>query len=87
MDLLQITRHKDLIRIQKIRTYLQARHSECAGNSMSIFNDPANGCFAELFYSHPVHGAKLRKLHAQIKEQAQLEREEKKKEWQEMSNK
>jgi hypothetical protein len=42
LDVLHIARRKDMLRLQKIRKYLQMRHGACNGHN-TIFNDPATG--------------------------------------------
>ncbi len=86
LDVLQLPRCKDLIRVQKVRTYLQERHSACEGSRMTIFSDPESGCFSEVFYDHPSYGPELQELKIEIEEEAEYKREKKEEEWQKMSS-
>jgi len=81
LDLLHLTKLSDMARLQAIQDYLKARIAGCEGNSLSIFADPCNGCFAERFFDSPEHSAALQALQELIENDAARDRKQKQAEW------
>lgn len=76
-DALQLSRFRDLCRLQKIIKYLQERHST-SKSKMNIFHDPIKGCFAEVYFNN---SEDLQQLYQRIEVEAQLARLRKEEEW------
>ncbi|PBP24232.1 hypothetical protein BUE80_DR004858 [Diplocarpon rosae] len=81
LDVLQIASAKDMLRLQKIRTYLKLRQSSCSYTTNTIFDDPVKGCFAERYYNESKESLALQKLHQKINVAAESSREKKELEW------
>ncbi len=82
LDVLQLSRRKDMKRMQVIRAYLQSRHAACKSSQMTIFKDPTKGCFAERYYNESPDSATLKALHERIEKGAERKRKEKEKDLQ-----
>lgn len=61
LDVLHLSRLQHMMRAQKIREYLQQRHSD--GLSRTVFDDPKQGCFAERYYNESADASRLIELH------------------------
>lgn len=51
LDVLQVPRLRDMIRLQKIRKYLEQRHASCNDTGLTIFSNPDAQCFAARYYT------------------------------------
>ncbi|RFU26654.1 hypothetical protein B7463_g9687, partial [Scytalidium lignicola] len=67
LDVLQLPNLRDMRRLQKIQAYLHDRNAACS-STMTIFDDPTKGCFAERYFDEscwtalqwlPVGGGRL----------------------------
>ena len=85
LDVLQLAHLHDMCRLQRIREYLQIRHIGCNGSTLTIFSDPVEGCFADLYYSESAHSSNLQNLYRRIESDAEEERTRKEKEWEKKS--
>lgn len=85
LDVLLLMHRKDFVRLQRIQSYLHKRTTACKHGSMTIFNDPAPGSFAEQYFDHSTDSTKLRNLLAEIESEAEKARRKKLAEWQEKS--
>ncbi|CAL3972318.1 unnamed protein product [Diplocarpon coronariae] len=81
LDVLQIASVKDMLRLQNIRTYLKRREISCSNTTRTIFDDPAKGCFAELYFDESKDSLALQELHKIIIATAETSREKKEQEW------
>ncbi|PBP16318.1 hypothetical protein BUE80_DR012981 [Diplocarpon rosae] len=81
LDVLQIASAKDMLRLQKVRTYLKLRQSSCSYTTNTIFDDPVKGCFAERYYNESKDSLALQELHQNINVAAESSREKKELEW------
>ncbi|KAK6583459.1 hypothetical protein PZA11_004535 [Diplocarpon coronariae] len=81
LDVLQIASVKDMLRLQNIRTYLKRREISCSNTTRTIFDDPAKGCFAELYFDESKDSLALQELHKIIIATAETLREKKEQEW------
>ena len=85
LDVLQIPRFQDMCRLQKIQAYLQDRHTTCNCCRMTIFDDPAKGCFAERYFNESQDSQRLQALQQRIEAAAELGRARKAEQWQKLS--
>lgn len=85
LDVLQLPRIQDMCRLQRIQVYLQDRQKKSNYSSMTIFNDPEKGCFADRYFDESQDSSKLQILHQKIKTAAELARSKKEQEWQKLS--
>jgi hypothetical protein len=85
LNLLQLPRFKDMRRLQRLQQYLQGRLIACKGSRMTIFADPAKGCFAERYFDESKDAVKLNELHRRIASTAEEQRQAKETEWKKMS--
>ena len=85
LDVLLLTHYKDFLRLQRIQSYLRKRATACKYGSMTIFSDPAPGCFAEQYFDHYIDSTKLRSILEDIQSEAESANEKKFAEWQEKS--
>ncbi|KAK8091544.1 hypothetical protein PG997_001905 [Apiospora hydei] len=87
LDVLHLPLHDDMARARGIEQYIQERIHDSLNSSMTIFDDPVKGCFAERFYDEFGEEAELHDLMAAIEIAAEEERKEKKKELDEKTEK
>ncbi|KAI9771414.1 MAG: hypothetical protein M1839_002804 [Geoglossum umbratile] len=85
LDVLQLPRFRDMCRLQDIQKHLHDRHTTCSNSRRTIFDNPAEGCFAERYFNESRDSLQLQGLHQQIKVTAEQNREMKQQEWQELS--
>ena len=86
LDVLLLTHREDYERLQKIQTYLRTRIRSCKHGNMTIFSDPAPGCFAEQYFNSSADSAKLHALQEKIEAEAKKAKQSKYMEWQESSD-
>ncbi|KAF3221100.1 hypothetical protein TWF106_006425 [Orbilia oligospora] len=86
LNSLHIEAARDLNRLQKIGDYLQRRVQGATG-LVSIFVDPAKGCFAEKYVDSPAAGPIFKELQGRIEAAAEAARLRKETEWREKSSK
>jgi hypothetical protein len=84
LDVLHFPKWEDMTRLRRIQGYLKLR-IEMSRSSMTIFDSPCEGCFAQRFFDEVPEAVRLRKLLDQIKEKALEGRHAKEKEWAEKS--
>jgi len=82
LDVLQLARRKDMLRLKKIRAYIQLRDSNSKYPKLTMFSSVQKGCFAERFYDESPDSHALFALHKLIEEDAYRSREEKEEELQ-----
>lgn len=84
LDILQLPLFEDMCRLQDIQSYLQVRcqDSSANGQSMTIYEDPCKGCFAERFFDESTIMSLLRE---RILAETEVAYQRKKEEWQELS--
>ena len=85
LDVLQLSRFVDMVRLQKIEEYLGTRHTECNFSHRTIFDDPMEGCFAERYFNESQDLQRLQELHQRIERAAELARNRKEEEWRQLS--
>ncbi|RAK87649.1 hypothetical protein BO79DRAFT_246177 [Aspergillus costaricaensis CBS 115574] len=73
LDVLLLSRYVDLERLQKIQLYLQDRCTAASRGDMTIFSDPAPGCFADRFLGLPI-GRDLVQLQRKIEKASSVAR-------------
>jgi hypothetical protein len=81
LDVLQLESETDMRRLQKIRTYLRQRVADCTASSMTIFANPAKGCFAERYYDNSQDSPRMKEIHDRIESAAEDTRLRKEDEW------
>ena len=62
LDVLQLSRLQDMLRLQKLQTYVRHRNEHDKTSHLTIFSDPVEGCFAERYYDSPQNHKKLTNL-------------------------
>ena len=80
LDVLLVSQFRDMERVLDVQRYLQNRISACGGSKLSIFDDPARGCFGHRFYEESF-SAHLIALHKSIETWAEKQRLDKEEEW------
>ncbi|KNG50865.1 hypothetical protein TW65_01843 [Stemphylium lycopersici] len=82
LDPIELLTLQDMDRAQGVRRYLAARHRPHSNtHSNTIFDDPADDCFAARFYDdHDIHGT-LTAMREEIEEAADTSRMNKQAEW------
>jgi hypothetical protein len=81
LDVLQLESETEMRRLQKIRTYLRQRVADCTTSSMTIFANPAKGCFAERYYDNSQDSSRMKETHDRIETAAEDSRLRKEDEW------
>jgi hypothetical protein len=81
LDVLQLESRIDMCRLQKIRAYLHQRVADCTAPYMTIFANPAKGCFAERYYDESQDSQRLKEVHDCIEVAAKELRQRKEEEW------
>lgn len=81
MDVLHLALYKDMVRLQAIQHYLEARIKACDGSKTTVFDDPTNDCFARRYYDEVASAEEMRALHEDIKETASDQKQAKLDEW------
>ncbi|KAI1002778.1 hypothetical protein K3495_g5425 [Podosphaera aphanis] len=82
-NVLQLSRLKDLERLQQIRSYLKKREYGSTYSSQTIFDQPNKNCFAVRFYDNSTEDSDLRLSLFKIERDALQKRNNKEKEWKE----
>ncbi|USP78848.1 hypothetical protein yc1106_06122 [Curvularia clavata] len=86
LDPVELLTLEEMTRAQDVRRYLAARYRpRKATNSRTIFDDPADDCFAVRFYDSSDLDGKLSKMRQEIEDKAEESRMKKEVEWQERS--
>ncbi|RAK78064.1 uncharacterized protein BO72DRAFT_477000 [Aspergillus fijiensis CBS 313.89] len=86
LDVLLLSRRTDLDRLHAIQLHLHGRCATVADSSVSIFADPAPGCFADRYMELDV-GKSLRELQKAIEDASQASSQRKLKELQKVNRK
>jgi hypothetical protein len=81
MDVLHLAFYKDMVRLQTIQHYLEARTKACHGSKITVFDDPTNDCFARRYYDEVPSAAKMGVLREDIEETASDQKRAKLDEW------
>ncbi|KAM0272607.1 hypothetical protein ACHAQH_008617 [Verticillium albo-atrum] len=83
LDLLLLQHFADMKRLQAIQTYLHDRIRSVPDKEIrrTLFDDPAQGCFGERFFTESDEADKFSGLRADIEEAASLLRKKKESEW------
>ncbi|KAF7931332.1 hypothetical protein BELL_0384g00070 [Botrytis elliptica] len=83
MDVFQLSLKKDMSRLQKVQKYIQDRCRAAVGNGghRTIFEDPAQGCFADRYFIESDETSRLQELLEAIELDAEQSRERKIAEW------
>ncbi|KAH7327815.1 hypothetical protein B0I35DRAFT_465989 [Stachybotrys elegans] len=85
LDVIQLTRYRDMKRLQQVQLYLKDRLASCSSPEMTIFDEPQKGCFGHRYYEESPESESLKALYAAIEEAASAKREAKRAEWKEKS--
>ena len=85
LDVLQLLRAQDMVRLQKVQSHLLERERQCKVPRMSIFDAPARNSFAQRYNASSDESAKLQRLYEKIEAEAALAKSRKEMEWQRMS--
>jgi hypothetical protein len=86
MDVLHLGLYKDMVRLQTIQHYLEARTRACSGSKITVFDDPTNDCFARRYYDEVPSAAKMGVLREYIEETANVQKQAKLDEWRRTSS-
>ncbi|KAK4153830.1 hypothetical protein C8A00DRAFT_43330 [Chaetomidium leptoderma] len=81
MDVLHLALYKDMVRLQDIQRYLEARIEACRGSKITVFDDPTNDCFARRYYDEGPSTGNLAALRENIEETASNRKQAKLDEW------
>lgn len=79
LDVLHLSQWTDMRRLRRIQVYLKLR-VQCS-SSLTIFDSPREGCFAQRFFDETPETHPLRKLLDRIKRRASDDRQAKEAEW------
>ncbi|KAB5582293.1 hypothetical protein GE09DRAFT_1197755 [Coniochaeta sp. 2T2.1] len=82
LDLLHLPRWSDMIRLRRVQAYLRLRIDQ-SSSSMTIFDSPREGCFAQRFFDEAPETERFRKRLDAIKRKAAKDRQDKEEEWME----
>ncbi|KAI9733803.1 MAG: hypothetical protein M1818_007070 [Claussenomyces sp. TS43310] len=85
LDVLQIPHLQDMRRLQVIQEYLLARNSASNCSSMTIFNDPVRGCFAERYFDQSQDSSEMQEVLQRVEQMVERAHISKKEEWQRLS--
>ncbi|KAI4942649.1 hypothetical protein J4E91_009818 [Alternaria rosae] len=86
LDPIQLLTHEEMIRSQKVRMYLKARfRARSSVQSRTIFDDPADDCFAVQYYDREDHQGELCAMREDIEAKADIAYDAKHIEWEEKS--
>ncbi|KAH7403218.1 hypothetical protein BKA64DRAFT_443813 [Cadophora sp. MPI-SDFR-AT-0126] len=80
LDVLHLARRRDMLRLQKIRDHLRARHADATHVDLTIFANPQEHCFAVRYYNESPDSRALQHLHQAIEAKGNRMREEKERE-------
>lgn len=80
LDVLHIPERANMERVRKVQAYLKLR-IEASISSMTIFENPREGCFAQRFFDEAPEAARLQDLVKLIRERALSDRQAKEIEW------
>ena len=84
LDSIELLTLDEMVRAQEVRRYLAARyHSRTVTHSSTIFDDPADDCFAVRFYDSGDLDGKLSTMRQEIEDKAEESRMKKEAEWEE----
>ena len=81
LDCLRLPLFKDMSRLQSIQDYLQDRHTACGQQSLTIFDDPKTGCFAERYFNESPSSEYLYEIWRKIEYEADAQQAAKWEEW------
>ena len=81
LDVLQLLERREMVRLQKVEAHLHRREALCQSAQMSIFDDPAKGCFAEKYFDTSSESHRLRTILNGIEGEAASTKLEKEEEW------
>jgi hypothetical protein len=81
MDVLHLALYKDMVRLQTIQRYLEARTKACRGSKITVFDDPTNDCFARRYYDEAPFTETMVALRENIEETASNQKQAKLDEW------
>jgi hypothetical protein len=81
LDCLHLALYKDMVRLQNIQHYLEARTKVCRGSKVTLFDDPTNDCFARRYHDEVPSAAGLGALREDIEETASDQKQDKLEEW------
>jgi len=84
LDVLHLPTYDDMVRLQKVQTYLQTRVQVCSKtpNATNIFVDPSPGCFAQRYYDECPEAEPMRVLREKIEHKARQKQQSIRNEWQ-----
>lgn len=86
LDPIQLLTREEMVRSQEIRTYLKARYrARSNAESRTIFDDPADDCFAAQYYDREDHEGELSTIREHIEKEADIAYDAKHAEWEEKS--
>ena len=81
MDVLHLALYEDMVRLQTIQRYLEARTKACRGSKITVFDDPTNDCFARRYYDEAPFTETMVALRENIEETASNQKQAKLDEW------
>ncbi|KAH8810980.1 hypothetical protein F5884DRAFT_897492 [Xylogone sp. PMI_703] len=84
LDVLHLPNFRDMCRLQNIQTYLHNRNAACS-STMTIFDDPTRGCFAERYFNESEDSIEMQELLERIETIAERARKTKEYEWKRLS--
>lgn len=86
LDPIQLLTHEEMIRSQNVRIYLKARfRARSSVQSRTIFDDPADDCFAVQYYDREDYQGELCAMREDIEAKADIAYDAKHIEWEEKS--
>ena len=66
LDVLQLSKLQDMLRLQKVQTYIRQRCEQGKTSHLTIFSDPVEGCFCDKYYESLQNHKKLQNLKISI---------------------
>ena len=81
LDCLHLALYNDMVRLQNIQHYLEARTNACGGSKVTLFDDPTNDCFARRYYDEVPSAEDLGALREDIEKTANHQKQDKLEEW------
>ncbi|KAK3290215.1 uncharacterized protein B0H64DRAFT_350596 [Chaetomium fimeti] len=81
LDVLHLPLYEDMVRLQTMQDYLQARIAACRGSKVTVFDDPTKDCFARRYYDAVHSTGEMAALREDIEETARNQKQAKLHEW------
>lgn len=81
LDVLHLANYHDMVRLQKIQSYLRMRIKGGHHSRINVFEDPCTACFAVRYYDEMPEASEMHAMHQEIKGYAHGMKQSKRQEW------